>query len=84
MDAVFQIINIENGTRSSAMHCTGAKLAEMLRENMTDEHKQKNGVLVLMDTISGEWDFSKAAFVGVPRFLEIFKVNENEQQGTVL
>lgn len=72
MECVFQLINSTNGQRSPAMKVTRVELANKAAELPEID---KYLVLVLMDQVSGDWDYSTAPLFRLDNFVKEFKTN---------
>lgn len=70
-DGAFQLMRIENGMRSPAVRDKVDEFAKRLMEQCPEAEKEDYVVLVLMDDIKGEFDFSTMPYMTVKSFIEL-------------
>lgn len=76
MRHVFQLMKMDTGERSPVVADEATSFATHLREHMVDN--EHHAVLVLMDEIDNEWQFSKAPYLLAKTFCDsVIGVKEN-------
>ncbi|WNK13249.1 MAG: hypothetical protein [Microvirus sp.] len=66
---IFQLMRVENGERSPVIAEKAIAFAQHLRDQLMDN--EQHVVLVLMDSIDNEWEFSMAPYMTAKRFTEL-------------
>lgn len=72
MKMVFQVIKVEDGTRSEAFTADRTEMVEKFKELIPETEHDQHAILVLLEDREGEIYFSRAPYMLVSHFVQLF------------